>query len=450
MINKITICPDGHIIPDSDCLGRTGENNATVLRFDFFEDLNGKSVSDFQKFLVVILPEGVLRYPIEGDFSVPEELTVCDELAVLVEIREDDELLFKSCPHIFTFTQTGDNPEVNVIQSAVDAAKKGCCDDLSSSLETATGEAQGGKTWDELNETVSTLPVISEEQTQALGDWDLVKFYYANLVSDYVRIFRVAPKDETGADMDYRLPYIYTPKINWGVGLISKNLLEFGVDVSSTKSNNIGNNEGTRVFSPLPKLQRLVVTGNENSQSLMRFVYQNTALRYVKMETPGEEVLRLNPSYYAQAFYQCSSLETIDCELDFTGQTSTTAMFENCNNLVGLRIKPFTLTCSLNVAGCHRFIHPNIKDTSLLSILNAIPNPKTVGENAEITITYSNYGWTFETMGEEWLFPVEFITTEVYFNSETGLYSYEKQTESDEKMTMFEAFEERKGVTLAI
>ena len=203
MINRITICADGHMIPEYDCLGRTGEHNATVLMFDFFEDLNGKSVSDFQKFLVVILPEGVLRYPIEGDFSVPEELTACDELAVLVEIKEDGELLFKSCPHIFTFTQTGDNPEVNVIQSAVDAAKKACCDDLASSLEAATDKTQTGKSWDELNETVSTLPLISEEQTQALSDWDLIKAYFANYTGNSHHLFTQPPRDADGNNIPY-------------------------------------------------------------------------------------------------------------------------------------------------------------------------------------------------------------------------------------------------------
>lgn len=345
----------------------------------------------------------------------------------------------------------GNGAEDNTIKIAVDSAREEYRADLENSLETVTGENHDNKTWEELNETVSTLPIISEEQTQALGDLDLIKFYYANLVSDYARIFRFAPKDETGADMDYRLPYIYTPKINWASGVISKNLLEFGVDVSSTDSNTIGNNLGARVFSPLPKLQRLVVTGNKNNQSLQRFMYQNTALRYVKMETPSEEVLRLNPSYYIQAFYQCSSLGTIDCELDFTGQTSTSVMFSDCENLRNLRIKPFTLRCSLDVSACKHFIHPDIRDNSLLSILNAIPNPTTEGENSNITIKYSNYAWVFDTMGDmDFEIPLDFTTVnEVYFNSETGLYSWEKQTETDRLTTLYYAFITDKGVTLA-
>ncbi len=161
MINKITICPDGHIIPESDCLGRTGENNATVLDFEFFKELNGESVNDFQKRLVAILPEGTLKYELDSKFTLPVELTQMTELALIVELVKDNDVLFKSCPHIFTFIDSGDNPEVNIIQAAVDSAKEKFTFDIAESLETATGEAQDGKTWDELNETVRDMSLES-------------------------------------------------------------------------------------------------------------------------------------------------------------------------------------------------------------------------------------------------------------------------------------------------
>lgn len=459
MINTITICPDGHLIPESDCLGRTGEHNATVLKFDFFEDLNGESISTLQKILVVILQEGVIRYPIDGAFNIPEELTVCDELVVLVEIKKDGEILFKSCPHTFKFVQSGDRPEVNLIQVVVDAAKKGCCDDLSSSLETATGEAQDGKTWDELNETVSTLPVISEEQTQALGDLDLIKAYFADCSRSWHDLFRYAPTDDTGANREYRLPYIYTPKMAWAEKnlYISTELLEFGVDVSSAV--NLGGGTSKNTFQPLPKLQKLILTGNENSPSLQYFMYQNSALQYLKMDTPSEEVLRANPKYYETAFHSCTHLVTIDCELDFIGQTSTLRMFEGCNNLKNLRIKPFTLSCSLNVSACKYFTHPTIRDNSLLAILNALSNDKE--KNKDITITYSNETWSFETSGVVpgvgVPIPIEFISNTVYFTSnidpetdeELGLYTWDRQSEASVETTLYDAFINDKGVTLA-
>ena len=149
----ITNQPD---ISSSNIIGVTGENNATVLRFSFFEELNGKSVSDFRKRLVAIFPEGVLKYELDGDFSLPGELTSSEELTLLIEILNSDEILFKSYPHTFTLIRSGDNPETNLLQAAADSARENCRSELETSIETATGESHDNKTWEELNETVKT------------------------------------------------------------------------------------------------------------------------------------------------------------------------------------------------------------------------------------------------------------------------------------------------------
>ena len=447
MINVITVCSDGHIIPESDCLGRTGEHNATVLKFDFFEDLNGKSVSDFQKYIVAIFPEDTLRYHVESEFSVPEELTAHSELVILVELENNGEILFKSRPHTFTLTETGDNPEVDVIQKSVTAAKNEFSSELAESLQTATGDEHSDKTWDELKETVAGLPVITEEQSQALGDWDLIKDYFENYRGQTHYLFASSPKYADGSDMLYKLPYIYTPNLQWkdNATMLSTYLLEVGVDVSSAV--NLSGGGTNRTFSPLPMLQRFVMTGNANTPSLYNFMTTNYELRYIKMETPSEAVLIKNSSYYKRAFYRCERLITIDCELDFTGQTDLTGMFTNCFELKNLRIKPFTLTCSLDVRNSRWFVHPENKDESLISILNAIPFPAEEGDNAEITIVYSNYAWEFET-GADGLLSLDFITRDIYFDPETELYSWDKRTESCVKSDFLEAFG-KKGVTIS-
>lgn len=451
MINRITICADGHMIPEYDCLGRTGEHNATVLKFDFFEDLNGKSVSDFQKELVAILPEGVLRYPIEGDFSVPEELTVCDELIILVEIKEDGELLFKSCPHIFTFIQTEDDPEVNVIQSAVDAAKKACCDDLASSLETVTGENQDGKTWKELNDTVATLSTITEEQVQALSSWDLIKIYFESYRGSSHHLFTMSPKDASGADKFYTLPYLYTPNMRWqaNVLMFSTSLLEAGVDVSSAV--NLGGSGTVRTFSPLPQLQRLTLTGNANTPSLDNFMYSNYELRYLKMETPSEAVLSANPSYYKRAFYRCERLESIDCELDFTGQMATEGMFTNCFRLKDLRIKPFTLATSLDLGGCRELRNTDIDDCrNIIAVLNAITKDQEVAK--DMTITFSEYTQVF-TQSSGSVVEIDPWVCTVYWNPANKMYTREEPPyieggEAIVELSLYSAFI-AKGVTIA-
>lgn len=111
MINTITICPDGHLIPESDCLGRTGEHNATVLKFDFFEDLNGKSASEFEKFVVALFPEGEKPYAITGNrFELPSELTVYTEIILRVDMKIGNDVIFRTEPRLFILEDSDITP----------------------------------------------------------------------------------------------------------------------------------------------------------------------------------------------------------------------------------------------------------------------------------------------------------------------------------------------------
>lgn len=274
------------------------------------------------------------------------------------------------------------------IDKAVNSAREEYRNELETSIETATGENHDNKTWEELNETVSTLPIISEEQTQALGDWDLIKEYFANFAGTTHHLFTQAPKDADGNNIPYRLPYIYTSKMKWSgtTTAFSTSLLEVGIDVSSAQT--VGTTTANRPFASRT-LERLVMTGNANATTLQEFMYSAFELQYIKLDTPSEDVLNLNPSYYASAFYRCEKLQTINCELDFTGQTNTNNMLRNCYRLKDLRIKPFTLSTSLDLGQC-RSLHDNDKGDygSLISILNAITLDREVAKN--ITITFSN------------------------------------------------------------
>lgn len=157
MINTITICPDGHMIPESDCLGRTGEHNATVLRFEFFKELNGKAVAELEKNLVAIIPEGALPFRINGDFSVPRTITLNPEVILFVEIKKGNDVLFKSIPHVFTLIDTGETEGADIIGAATETVREEYRAELLASLETATGENYDGKTWDEMVEAVRDM-----------------------------------------------------------------------------------------------------------------------------------------------------------------------------------------------------------------------------------------------------------------------------------------------------
>lgn len=159
MVNTIVICPDGHMIPESDCLGRTGEHNATVLRFEFFKDLNGEAVAELEKNLVAIIPEGSLPFRIDGDFYVPRTITLNPEVILFVEIKKGNEVLFKSTPHVFTLIDTGETEGADIIGAATETVREEYRAELLASLETATGENYDSKTWDEMVDTVRDMSI---------------------------------------------------------------------------------------------------------------------------------------------------------------------------------------------------------------------------------------------------------------------------------------------------
>lgn len=275
--------------------------------------------------------------------------------------------------------------EQDLVQTIIEATQEAYRAELEESVETVTGESHDGKTWGELNDTVATLSTITEEQVQALSSWDLIKIYFESYRGSAHHLFTQAPKDASGANKFYTLPYLYTPNMPWAADApaFSTSLFEAGVDVSSAV--NLGGGGTNRTFSPLPQLQRLTLTGNANNPSLYNFMSTNYELRYVKMETPSEAVLSANPSYYKRAFYRCERLETIDCELDFTGQTDVLNMFANCFALKDLRVKPFTLATSMDLGSCHDLRRDNFD--SLISILNGITLDREISQGITITLS---------------------------------------------------------------
>lgn len=310
---------------------------------------------------------------------------------------------------------------------------------LKTSLETATGESQDGKTWEELTDTVSTLPIITDEQTQALGEWDLIKEYFADYAYHYHQLFSTGPTGADGNERTYSLPYIYTPKLQWrNNNIISPFLVEYGADVSMATTLRGG------IFRNKNCLQRLVLTGNANAKSLYEFVFEAYVLKYIKFETPSKDMLNEDPAYYKRAFLECYALETIDCELDFTGQTDTTHMFTSCNRLKNLRIKPFTLSTSLDLGTCRSLHHNALHDyDSLISILNGITYDKETAKNITITFSSEITDFTQEM--------VRFWNRYVYF-CDDGIY-YADPSEVPEgyaylEMPLYDAFMS-KGVTIA-
>lgn len=305
---------------------------------------------------------------------------------------------------------------------------------LKQGIETVTGE-----TYNDLTTGIQALKdnYATEEQIQAVNNWDLINDYFANYTGSSHHLFNSPPKDAEGNALKYRLPYIYTPKMVWSTAKqLTNSLIEVGIDVSNAQA--VGVTSGTGAFSS-SGLQRLVMTGNANAQRLNNFMNQSTALEYIKLDTPSEGVLKANERYYNWAFHRCEKLQTIDCELDFSYQTSTSTMFAYCYMLKNLRIKPFTLSTSIDFGDC-QVLHFSGSDDyeSLISILNSITSDKTVATN--MTLTLSNSIKDNQNANDYW-------DKTVYLDSADGIY-YSEQAEGRTEYSLYNAFL-NKGVTIA-
>ena len=174
------------------------------------------------------------------------------------------------------------------------------------------------------------------------------------------------------------------------------------------------------------------------------------ALQYIKMETPSEKVLEENSGYYCRAFLECYALRTIDCELDFTGQTDTTNMFRGCYKLKDLRIKPFTLSTSLDLGTCKSLHHNDLNNyESLISILNSITYDTELAKN--MTITFSTE-ITDITQGSVNGSPMMHYWNTYVYHCDTGIF-YADPSEVPEgyayiELPLYDAFIV-KGVTIA-
>lgn len=157
MLINIKVCKNRYIEPSRRYLGTTGEHNATVLRFVFFKELNGKLVSELKKELVAVNSKGSFPYEFTDEFSIPSELTTDTEISFQIKLYEGNTLVWKSVPHTFTLDQSIDDSGNNTIQSVVDEAKEAYRASLASSISVATGDDHSGKTWDEMVEAVRDM-----------------------------------------------------------------------------------------------------------------------------------------------------------------------------------------------------------------------------------------------------------------------------------------------------
>jgi hypothetical protein len=79
-----------------------------------------------------------------------------------LEIKTEDQIWLSENIDLKLYKKA-DASNKNLLEDLIEKEMEEYRSELEASIETATGENHDNKTWEELNKTVSTLPIISEE-----------------------------------------------------------------------------------------------------------------------------------------------------------------------------------------------------------------------------------------------------------------------------------------------
>ncbi|MEE0981808.1 MAG: hypothetical protein U0K91_08990, partial [Acutalibacteraceae bacterium] len=368
---------------------------------------------------------------------------------LFVEIKKGNEVLFKSTPHVFTLIDTGETEGADIIGAATETVREECRAELAESLETATGESQEGKTWEELSEAVKEIPILTPEKQEDIDGLALVRFVIENIVFGRMatyhlkthELFTVAPVDENNAEIDFALPYFNTYRACWQYtptaygprqNYFSPRLKEIGLDCTSAV-----NFSETRALSIFEYFKKLKLT----NVSCSLYYGFNGCTQLQTLEIYGKNGV-IAPISMENTFANCKELsEILGDEFDMSGVTNASSAFANCYKLRHIRFKPFTIATSLYFGNCQTLHLSGSTDyDSLISILNGITLDREVAKN--ITLTFSGAITDFTTDGGFW-------SCNVWFQDD-GTYTLEEgNSVFAEPESLYSAFIS-KGVTIAI
>lgn len=290
--------------------------------------------------------------------------------------------------------------EEDPIQPIIDSAREACRSELETALETATGENYDGKTWEELNETVKAIPILTPEKQEDIDGLALVRLvvetsHNIGKYTDYSitthPLFTCVPKNAEGKAMNFALPYFNTSRARWQFvsntsgdrcEYFTSYLKEIGLDCTSAVNLGSANDRYGSIFLNFEKLKLTNVSCNFEGA-----FFKCGSLR--SLEIYGKDGSLKFTSSASKTFSGCSVLEKITGdELDFSAVTNTYDTFRGCNKLRHIRFKPFTINTSLNFGDCNVLHLSGSGDyDNLLSILNGITLDKEVAKN--ITLTFS-------------------------------------------------------------
>lgn len=149
-----------------------------------------------------------------------------------------------------------------------------------------------------------------------------------------------------------------------------------------------------------PKITVYISDICENMSTFLRGNGRQEALKTVEIIGDTKQIKLFN-----FAFYWRITLETINCEFDFSSATNVDSMLTYCSALKEVRFKRNTLSLSISIAHS-----PNLSDASIDSIVNGLAD--LTGQTAQ-TITFhstvtakimANVEWDSAITSKNWIY----------------------------------------------
>lgn len=440
------ICRDDDTLLADDILGVTGENNATILYFITPEKINGIEISEFEMIAVFDGVFGNFKKEVKNnELPLTFDLTQSEYLDVSVQFEMDGEIKWKSFDKRFYFVRGNDDSGINVIDTAKAEQRETDRAELAGVLTELTAEDFSAAEWDELMDVTAELPIKTEQDVVDLTSYTELTnaFRQSTAAPSLITGGYNLDKDENEDDILIKLPYLYTPNVQYGEGTpISNSVVECGFDVSASGDTLCHYNE-VSMFNQKNRsqnLKKLKLTGFE------RIAYGNAMfLNYGSLSNLVELTLEegnnyrdeYSGAYYKDFFRNCGNLEAIlGTPLDMSRGTTYINMFTRCFALKYIRFKPGTICHDLDLSYCPALIKKYEATTddpgTLLSIINGVRDY--TGAEDPITIKFSTFVKSYLS---SWRCTID---------EQTGLYVYSDRNSDN---TMWTILTTVKGVVIS-
>lgn len=383
----------------NDYVGTTGENNATILHLIKPETINGEPIGVFTTRLIFGNSAGsFIKNVVSDELALTADLTTEQELTISVQFLKNNVVKWESFPLRLYLKKGANDSGVNAFDSVREAQRQTDRTELGAALN-ACNEANGlaevdysETSWDGLIDALEQTRILTPENEEDLADYaatksaaaetesknpvDMINVWKA--VEDNARIMtnRIPLLSQSMADgmTAYRLPWLPTialTGLNFNVGYVNPNCLEYGFDCSSMSYDGLSTGKSGRLFWNYGPVEwDLVQTEKIKITNMQNITIASDLFHGWRHVTDIHMTGCSNFTEIKRMFSNCAVLANVTGDpIDLSSITTSLVNdnpFFNCNSLEEIRFIPQSLGVPLSMVYCG-----SLSEDSVISILNA-------------------------------------------------------------------------------